>query len=72
MQETIPTVDFVAQSLNPIMLDGVQSKNQLTPLVQPILIPLNLDCEAMMVITSHQLSQNIVLNMDLVNLQGSF
>lgn len=46
--------------------------NPLTPFAHPILIPSNMDWEPMVVIASHQLSQNLLINIDLVNLQGSF
>ena len=46
--------------------------NPLNPLGQPLLVPLNSDWEAMVVISSQHLTQNLVLNMDFLNIQGMF
>ena len=46
--------------------------NPLNPLGQPLLAPLNSDWEAMVVISSPHLAQNLVLNITFLNLQGSF
>ena len=46
--------------------------NPLNPLGQPLLVPLNSDWEAMVVISNPHLAQNLVLNMEFLNLQGNF
>ena len=46
--------------------------NPLNPLGQPMPVPLSSDWEAMVVISSPLLTQNLVLNMNFLNLQGSF
>jgi len=46
--------------------------NPLNPLGQPFLMLLNIDWDAMVVVSTQQLSQNLVFNLDLTNIQGSF